>query len=222
MHVALLLAFFVSTRLRLPLLFFLAPFAGYGVVTALCDWTAGRRVRVFGLAGLLALVTLGGAWSIRPSPREVVRLASVLSTQERLDDSLDVLGPVIAEPAPYAPALDQAGWVLYRMGRAAEARDAYLRALAVGLPGSREAQTRTRLAWAYERLELYDEAREQHDAAVTGGHADAGSFYERGLFRLRRGDRAGGEADLLEAVRLDPNWREPREALEELRAPPGR
>jgi tetratricopeptide (TPR) repeat protein len=219
LHVVLLLAFFVSTRLRLPLLFFLAPFAGHGIVTALRDWSAGRRVRVLGLAGLLALVTLGGAWSIRASPREILRLASVLSTQERLDDSLDVLGPVIAEPTPYAPALDQAGWVLYRMGRAAEARDAYLRALEIGLPGPREAQTRTRLAWAFERLERYDEALEQHDAAVTGGHSDAGSYYERGLFRLRRGDRAGGEADLLEAARLDPDWRDPREALEKLQSP---
>ena len=219
LHVALLLVFFVSTRLRLPLLFFLTPFAGHGLVVGWRRWRTGRRAPLLLLSAALLALTLAGAWLVRPSPREVLRLASVLSTQERLDESLEVLAPLIEGPNADAPALDQAGWVLYRAGRADEAREAYLRALEIGLPGARGAQTRTRLAWALERLELYDEARAQHDAAVSDEHANAGGFYERGLFLMRLGDLAGAEADLHQAIRLDPGWAQPRQALERLQDP---
>jgi Tfp pilus assembly protein PilF len=71
---------------------------------------------------------------------------------------------------------------------------------------------------AHERLGQIDEAAAQHDAAVASGHANAGTFYERGMFRLRRNDLAGGAQDLRQAVRLDPAWPAPRQALQFLGA----
>lgn len=218
-HVVVLMTFFVDARLRLPLLFVLCPFAGFAVVESARRWRSGAaRPWLALLAAGVAAALVAGAVATRPTPRDVIRLASVLSMQERLDDSLEILAPHVRGPDPDPLILDQAGWVHQKRGEFAQARDLYLAALARELPPERARQTRTRLAMAHERLGQIDEAAAQHDAAVASGHANAGTFYERGMFRLRRNDLAGGVEDLRQAARLDPVWPAPRQALQSLGA----
>jgi Tfp pilus assembly protein PilF len=71
-----------------------------------------------------------------------------------------------------------------------------------------------------ERLGRVDEAAAQHGLAVGDPHAFAGTWFERGMFRLRGGDRDGAIEDLTRAARLDPAWPAPRARLRELGAPP--
>lgn len=212
-HVLLLLVFFVDARLRLPLLFTLCPFAGYSVVEAVQLWRTGRRRLPLLLAALTSIAMLVGTLATRPTPRDAVRLAAVLSMRQSLDQSLAVLEPWLAAPTPDPLVLDQAGWVLQKQGRFREARDRYLQALERGLTGGRAGQARTRLGQVHEQLGEHAEAQAQHDAVISGDHANAGSYYERALFRLRRNDRGAAEADLREAIRLDGNWALPRETL---------
>jgi Tfp pilus assembly protein PilF len=68
----------------------------------------------------------------------------------------------------------------------------------------------------HERLGEFDEAAAQHEAAITSGHANAGTYYERGMFRLRRNDPGGAAEDFRAATRLDPAWPAPRQALRSL------
>jgi tetratricopeptide (TPR) repeat protein len=216
-HAVVLLTFFVDARLRLPLLFALCPYAGFAVVEGARRWRSGKsRPALTLLAASVGAALVVGGLATRPTPRDVVRLASVLSMQQRLDESLEVLAPHVRGPDPDPLVLDQAGWVHQKRGDFAEARERYLAALARDLPPGRARQTRTRLAMVYERLGQFVEANAQHDAAITSGHANAGTFYERGMFRLRRHDARGAERDLREAARLDPGWAAPRAALQSL------
>jgi len=210
-----LLLFFVSTRLRLPFLFALMPFAGLAVTRAL--ERPVRRGPVL-LTGLFLIATsVHGLFLVRPSAREVLRLASVLSLQGRLDESLAVTAPWIAADPPDALAVDHAGWVHSKMQHLAEARDLYRRALELGLPSpGREAQTRTRLASVLERMQDFDGAEAQHDAAVAAAPDRAGPRYERAMFLLRRGHSREAIEDLREATRLEPGWSEPAHALRSL------
>jgi tetratricopeptide (TPR) repeat protein len=214
---AVLLVFFVDARLRLPLLFALCPYAGFAVVEGARRWRSGKgRASLALLAALVAVALVVGGVATRPTPRDVVRLASVLSMQQRVDESLEVLAPHVRGPDPDPLVLDQAGWVHQKRGDFAEARERYLAALAGDLAPGRARQTRTRLAIVHERLGELAEAEAQHDAAIASGHANAGTFYERGMFRLRRRDFRGAERDLREAARLDPGWAAPRAALRSL------
>lgn len=217
MHLAVLLAFFVSTRLRLPLLFFLLPFAGHAVVEGLRSWRAGRRRLLVGaVASVVALAAVHGLFLARPNPREVVRLASVLSTEERLPEALEVLEPLLREPDPDAIALDQAGWVLYKMGEMRRARERYVRALEVGLEPGRTRQTRTRLAWVHEKLGDLGAAERLHDAAVAGSADHPAGWYERAMFLLRVGRRGEAVRDLRRAREIAPEWPPPAQALRSL------
>ncbi len=221
-HGVVLMTFFVSTRLRIPLLFFLAPLAGLALVEGARRLGTGRRVWLPVVALVfLAVTTAHWTFGMHATPREAVRLASVLSTQERLEEALEVLRPWIAEPDPEPLALDQAGWVRSKQGKLPAARAHYLRALELGLPGKREAQSRSRLATIHERLGETEQAAAQHDAAVEASPSSAGARHERALFRLRWGDTAAAVADLQEAARLAPGWDEPRAMLRSLGAQPG-
>ncbi len=216
-QLATLLVFFVNTRLRLPLFFLLAPFGGFAVLEAVHRWREGvRRLPIAIAAIVLAAVGVASALLTRPSPRDHLRLASTLSSQGRLDEGLAALAPVLTASPPYGLALDQAGWILQKKGELAAARDRYREALAAGLPEGRGTETRTRLAQVLEKTGAAAEAAAEHDRAVGSPDATAGTWYERGMFRLRRGDRDGGAADLREAAQLDPSWDRPREALSRL------
>lgn len=213
-HGLLLLTFFVSTRLRLPFLFAVAPFAGFAVTEAWGRWRRreGRAV-VAALAGTLLILAVVGWAATRSSPRDRVRLASVLSTSGRLEEALAVLADDLASSAPDPLVLDQAGWVHQKRGDASAARDLYRKALARGMPDGRSTSTRTRLAVVLEATGRRDEAGLEHDRAVASSGANAGTWYERGMFRLRQGDREGARADLERAATLDPSWAAPRAAL---------
>jgi tetratricopeptide (TPR) repeat protein len=219
-HLAVLMLFFASSRLRLPLLFFIAPFAGLAVVEGFHAWRKGRRLIAACVAALVLLAALHWMFVLEPSPREIVRLASVLSRQEKLDESLAVLESAVAEPEPDPFALDQSGWVLSKKGEWEQARARYQRALERGLSGTRAAQTRSRLAVVHEQLGEIELAEAMHDAAVAGGAANAGAFFERGLFRLRLGARQGAMMDLEQAIAMAPEWPEPRAALRSLELNP--
>jgi tetratricopeptide (TPR) repeat protein len=215
-QIAVLLVFFVNARLRLPLLFALAPFAGLAATRAIEALRGGRRALGLAAVGVWLTACVAGALLTRPTPRDVVRLASVLSTQDRLDEAIEVLRPAIDGPSPDALALDQAGWVRQKKGDFPAARDLYRKALDRGLPFGRSTSTRTRLGIVLEKLGEIEEAGLAHDAAASAPDANAGTFYERGMFRLRRWDIPGARADLERAVRLDPAWAAPRSALASL------
>lgn len=142
-HLVVLAVFFVDSRLRVPFYFHLALLG------------AGAAVRLtssgFAPRALLAATVLLGIAASGPSDRDRVRTASVLSLQSRLPAALEMLAPSLRRRDPDPVALDQAGWVLQKMGRLADARDHYRRALDAGLPSEREGSTRGRLAHV-ERL----------------------------------------------------------------------
>ncbi|MBZ5640416.1 MAG: tetratricopeptide repeat protein, partial [Acidobacteriia bacterium] len=216
-QLATLLLFFVNTRLRLPLFFLLAPFGGLALIEAAASWRReARRLSVAVAAVVLAALAIAGAALTRAVPRDHLRLASALSSQGRLDEGLAAMTPLMAMRPPYALAIDQAGWILQKKGEFSAARDRYREALAAGLPEGRAAETRTRLAQVLEKLGAPVEASAEHDRAVGSPEATAGTWYERGMFRLRRGDRAGAVADLRAAAKLDPSWDRPRDALARL------
>jgi 4-amino-4-deoxy-L-arabinose transferase-like glycosyltransferase len=213
-HVAVLLAFFVSTRLRLPLLFMLTPFAAFAVVSGAKQWRDGRgRARIAAIGLLLLAITAVTHIGLRPTSRDARRLASLLSRQDRLEEALGVLEPMLAVAEPDAQVLDYAGWIHYKRGELELAAALYLNALQSGLPPHREPRTRTRLAGVLEEQGRKAEAAAQHDAAVSSEYAVAHTWFERGMFRLRGGDRDGAVDDLTRATRLDPAWPAPREAL---------
>lgn len=211
-NMCVLLVFFANARLRLPLLFGLCGHAALAVVWFLAG--QGRRRRI-GAAILVATVIVGLA-ATRYTSRDVLRLASVLSAQQRLDESLDALRVELSRPNPNALVLDQAGWVLQKQGDFDRSRQRYLEALNAGLPPGREPQTRTRLAQVMERLGFLDGALEQHDRAVSNEFADAGSYHERGMFHGRRGRRELAIADFQQALRRDPTFAAPASALRSL------
>ena len=136
--------------------------------------------------------------------------------QQRLDEALEVLAPYLDLTDPDALLLDQAGWVRQKRGDLDLARGHYVAALEGDLPAWRLRQIHTRLAQVYEQMGRQVEAAAEHDAAVASESANAGTYYERGLFRLRNGERNGGLSDLRQATRLDPSWPAPRAALESL------
>jgi Flp pilus assembly protein TadD len=217
-HVAVLLAFFVSTRLRLPLMFFLTPFAGFATV----ELWRGRKHPAWKaaiVAVVIALAATSAHWVffLRPSVREELRLASVLSMQSRLDEALAILDPLVNDPDPDPLALDHAGWVRSKKGDLVVAQSLYLRALEAGLPSpSREAQTHSRLASVLERLDQVEQAGSHHDAAVAVAPDSAGAHHERGKFLLRQNRSVEAIVDLQAAARLAPGWDEPLRVLRSL------
>jgi tetratricopeptide (TPR) repeat protein len=217
LHVLVLLLFFVSTRLRLPLLFFLASFAGYGVVVGFGWWRAGRR-RIVLVAAALVFVLASVHWMIfaAPLPRETVRLASILSIQNRLDESLAVLEDLVREPSPDPIALDQAGYVHSKKGDLQAARSSYQRALEVGLPPPIAIGVRVRLAFIQEKLGEPHLAAAILDDVVAAQPDDAEVWYARGMFRARQARYAAAEGDFRRAAQLRPDWPAPQEALRAL------
>ncbi len=221
-QVGVLLLFFVNSRLRLSVLYLGAPLAGFAAEYAVHAWRKPReRWRAGAALALLGLASALSAILWRPSPRDHLRLAALLSSQGRLEEARDALAPALAFPRPDGLVLDQAGWIEQKAGRPREAAALYQRALQEGsppLPAEREPSTRTRLAQVLERLGREEDAAAEHDRAAGSPHAHAGTFYERALFRLRRNDTPGALSDLQRAVALDPDWPEPRDLLSRLEA----
>ena len=221
---ATLLAFFVSTRLRLPLIFVLMPFAGLAVARGLDLLANGggtRRSRGGAVAVALAVFGLTGLdlFTAQPRDREVLRLASVLSMQDRTAESLQALEPLLAREHPDPLALDQAGWVYHKRGEQDRAVAFYRRALAASPEPGRMVQIYSRLGLAEAARGNTAAAADAHDAAVRTAPGSAGARFERARFRLQRGDRAGCVEDLRAALRLEPGWEEPRRVLRNLGEP---
>jgi tetratricopeptide (TPR) repeat protein len=60
-------------------------------------------------------------------------------------------------------------------------------------------------ALAYENKEDYRRAIDDYDEAIRLNPTDADALLYRGLDKQRTGDKAGGEADVVAARRLNPN-----------------
>ena len=58
---------------------------------------------------------------------------------------------------------------------------------------------------AYYNLAQYDRAIDDYTAALRFDPKDAASRYGRGMAKLKRGDTAGGNADLAEAKAMRPS-----------------
>ena len=216
LHLVVLLAFFADTRLRLPLLYALLPFSGFAIVALARAWREPRSRPVATALALAALAALlAGQPAMKATPRDAVRAAAVLSRQDRLDRALELLEPWLAEAEPDPFVLDQAGWIHHKAGRLEAAESLYSRALAIELGGGRS-NLESRLAQVLEGLGRLEEAARRHDSAVRRPWANAGDWYERGLFRSRHGDAAGAAADLRRAVELDPGFVPARQALRRL------
>lgn len=217
-HVAVLLAFFVSTRLKMPLMFFLTPFAGLAVIELWRDWKqASRRPVIVMVAVVLLVTSVHWVFFLRPSVREELRLVSVLSRESRLDEALTLLDPLVNDPDPDPVAIDHAGWIRSKKGDLLAAQQLYMRALDLGLPSpSREAQTHSRLASVLERLGRIEDAGSNHDAAVAVAPDSAGAHHERGMFLLRQNRPIEAMAELRSAARLAPGWDEPLRILRSL------
>ena len=61
-----------------------------------------------------------------------------------------------------------------------------------------------------------EEAGEKHDAAVASPYANAGTYYERAIYRLKTGNIEGGIQDLRKAIQFAPEWSQPQIMLEEV------
>jgi len=218
LHLLVLMVFFVSTRLRLPFLFWLCPLAGLGAASAIERWRSGSKTTAAILLTLVVAIAATDLVRQRPPDREVLRLAAVLSSQDRLEESLDVMEPFLRRTEPDPALLDQAGWVHSKRGELDEALSFYERALGAGLNPRQEQQTLSRMAGGLERLHRLQEAAAAHDRSIAMNPAEAGAWFERAMFRLRRGDRPGAIVDLQEANRLLPEWDPPKEALRSLAA----
>lgn len=210
------LTFFTDSRLRVPLFFALVPFAGYAVSVGIRMWSDGRRTAPAAMAAVVLSAAIAGTVLVRPSDRDAVRMAAVLSSLDRLDEGLEVLAPPLRRDAPDSSVLDQAGWIRQKRGDLEEARGLYLRALDTEDSPLRARQTRTRLAMVCERLGQYDDALRHHTMAVESGEPSPGALVERGRFLRRRGDLTGARSDFRHAAALAPAWPDARRALEEL------
>src|SRR6478609_7505460 len=58
---------------------------------------------------------------------------------------------------------------------------------------------------AYENLDNYAKAIADYSEALALDPEDADALLYRGLDKIRLGDKAGGEADIAAAKRIDPN-----------------
>jgi tetratricopeptide (TPR) repeat protein len=202
-HVGVLLLFFVATRLRIPLYLGLALYAGYGLDRLTAWWQdRERRPLVVALVSLILAATVAGFLRGGPSNRERVRLAAVLSTENRIDEGFELLAPVLDREPPDPILLDQAGWLLQKKHDWAGAEKLYRRALSASEDDYRKVHTRSRLAMVLERQGRLEEAAAEHDRAVASPFAQPGTWYERGMFRKRTGDPEGAQTDLARAEQL--------------------
>ncbi len=58
---------------------------------------------------------------------------------------------------------------------------------------------------AYENLDKYQDAIDDFSKAIALNPDDASSYLYRGIDKTRLGDKAGGDADIETAKRLNPN-----------------
>ena len=219
-----LLIFFVSSRLRLPFVFWSLPLAALALsalVQALRDGSSTlKRAAALTLVGLIAISAFELHW-LQPSEREAMRLAAVLSRQQRLDESLAILTPLAGGASPQPRLLDQTGWVHAKKEEYVTAVSYYEAALAAEANTGEEplnaGQTLVRLAMAQEALGQLAPAWSTLERAKRERPDEAGVYFERGMYQLRRGNRAAAVMEMERAATLEPNWPAPRQALQRLR-----
>ena len=139
-------------------------------------------------------------------PQAGVVLAEVLRSQERLDEAVAVLDPMIAAQ-PDGPALERLlflrGSALERSGRWPQAEADLVRALKLK-PDDSEVQNYLGFAWA-DRGEHLHEALAMLERA-SAAQPDQGAVLDSvGWARFRLGDLHGALRDLEKAVALEPS-----------------
>lgn len=190
-HLAVLMAFFVSTRLRLPFYFLLCPLAAQALVSAFDDWTYRRRLAVVVAIGFGLLLTLS-PFVGRADEREQLRLAAVLSRQDRLPESLELLGPLLTDENSSDAVFDQACWVAFKQEDWDQAGRHCREAIERGIHGMRGCAVQTRLGRIEERLGHHGSAQEWHTRAVNGD-CPLEARIELARFQARRGSREATE-----------------------------
>jgi tetratricopeptide (TPR) repeat protein len=221
---ATLMIFFVSSRLRLPFIFWSLPLAAIALSALVQAVRQGsstlRRAATLALLVLVAVSALELYW-VRPSEREAMRLAAVLSRQQRLDESLAILTPLAGRANAQPRLLDQTGWVHAKKEEYATAVSYYEAALNSASDDVEErlntGQTLVRLALAKEALGQLAPAWTALEQAKRERPEAAAVYFERGLFQLRRGNRAAATIEMERAATLEPKWPAPRQALQRLR-----
>src|SRR5262249_28864095 len=102
----------------------------------------------------------------------------------------------------YPPALNSRCWAKAVQGNDLNGALADCNAALHLRPES--AATLDSLGFVYLRMSRFTDAIAQYTAAIERNSKLAPSFFGRGVAKLRSGDKAGGNADIVQAEALDP------------------
>ncbi len=210
-YVVSLVAFFVCSRYRVPLLPVLMIFAGHALV---CLWRQWRAREVVQLAVGLTFLLGFGAWALTqgPSWTEVQTNGYFhLGTAEAARGNHREAAEHLRRATQLAPdrvdMLVRLAWSERQLGNHAAAIDHYRRAVNLAPRQSQALEGLIDLALADGRsaeVEQWIEAYLENVARRGLGRPSEVAHYYRGRIRARRGERDGARADFIEALRSDP------------------
>jgi tetratricopeptide (TPR) repeat protein len=159
-----------------------------------------------------AISDLRTAWNLGSRRSELfLNWGNAYGSLGRLDSADVLYGDAIAADPTRGSAYYNRALVRLQLGRPREAL-ADLDRYRVLLP-HRASMLHAPVGRAYLQLGRYAEAEAELDRAIDAGPPRARVFYDRGLARLRRGDRDGATADFREALRRDPKLEEAKQEL---------
>lgn len=81
------------------------------------------------------------------------------------------------------------------------------------MPPTQKSDLHSKRALAYIRLQQYQNALADYNAAIQIGPPRASDYHDRGVAKLNLNDRAGAIADVQMALKLDPNFEQAKQSL---------
>jgi protein O-mannosyl-transferase len=81
------------------------------------------------------------------------------------------------------------------------------------MPPAQKSDLHSKRALAYIRLQQYQNALNDYNAAIQIGPPRASDYHDRGVAKLNLNDRAGAIADIQKALQLDPNFEQAKQSL---------
>ncbi len=170
---------------------------------------ASLNVRLLVASVLLlgALVFLGVSWSIPKDPYSVRQFNKGMDLYrlERFEEAGEYFSRAVRAGPQNADALFALGRSFLRLNQFGPAEEAFLAAERVRPEGRVEAC----LSYCSAKLEHYDIAIAQGNAAIEGGFKTAEVLNNRGYSLLQRRDLENAEIDFVEAIRLDNGLQAP-------------